>query len=169
MKLGGEKFVKPNLEIIVIPRGDGEDIVFKAGPVGNMDDFEKLCPLPEPPVKMYPGGRKSQNVKDEGYQKKLAEHAELRFHFMAIQSLKMTEELEWETVDEAEPSTWTNYMDELREAGFSEVEVNRVVQGVMDANCLNEDRIEEARQRFLASQQEALEKSSTLADEPSST
>lgn len=169
MKLSGKKLVKPNVEIIIIPRGDGDDIVLKAGPAADMETFDKICPAPKPPTRIYPGGRKAEDINDENFQKEQAQHAETRFYYMALKSLSINPELEWETVDLDRPATWKNFLDELKEAGFSEVEVNRVVQGVMDANCLNEDRIDEARQRFLASQQEALEAQSTPADAPSST
>jgi hypothetical protein len=168
MKLGSRTLGTPNIEVLVLPRGDG-DIVFKAQAVLNMKDFEKLYPAPEPPTKMYPGGRKAEEVNDPDYIKSMEEYSETRFHYMALQSLKATEELEWETVDESDPSTWKNYVDELGEAGFTEVEVNRVIQIVLDANCLNEDRIDEARRRFLLQQQEALEKSMTPAAEQNST
>jgi len=165
MKLNGKTLIKPNIELIVIPRGDGEDIVFKAQGVNDTTVFENLCPLPEPPTRVYPGGRKAQDVTAPEYLKKMAEHNTLRFHFMMLESLKVTDSLEWETVDMGRPETWKNYTDELTAAGLTNTEVNMVVNGVLAANCLNEDRIEEARQRFLASQQEALERSSTLKGE----
>ncbi len=169
MKLNGKTLIKPNIELIIIPRGDGEDIVFKAQGVNDTTVFDKLCPTPEPPTRIYPGGRKAQDVTAPEYLKSLAEQNSQRFHFMMLESLKVTEGLEWDTVDISRPETWKNYADELAAAGLTNTEINMVVNGVMAANCLNEDRIEEARQRFLVSQQEALEKSSTLKGEQPST
>lgn len=169
MRLGGKKFVKPNVELIIIPRGDGEDIILKASAVKNMELFEQLCPTPEPPTRIYPGGRKAKDVSSPEYVQQVSEYSELRFHFIALESLKETTELEWETVDMDRPATWKNFMTELKDSGFSEIEINRIIQGVMNANCLNEDKIEEARQRFLALQQAESEKSSTQEGEPNST
>lgn len=153
MKLGNTKLGKPNVEIIIFPRSEG-DIVLKARAIPDMKEFDTLCPEPKPPTRMYPGGQKAEDVKDEGYLKEVDEHNELRVQYMVLQSLKETEELEWETVDEARPATWGNYVTELKEAGLSEFETNRVLTGVMAANGLDEERITEARSRFLASQKE---------------
>jgi len=152
MKFGGRE-VKPNIVLVPIPRDNDDDFIFQLKAVPDLEKFIELCPEPKPPKKTFPGGRTAVDREDPEFTKKLEEHAEYRFHYMAIESLKATEALEWDTVDHLNPETWSNWIDEMKEAGFTEVEVNRVVNGVMDVNCLNEERVEEARARFLAGQQ----------------
>ena len=73
---------------------------------------------------------------------------------MIVYSLQSTPELEWEIVNYDKPETWASYEEELREAGFSEIEIGRVVMGVMRANSLDESLIDEARNSFLHGQGE---------------
>lgn len=149
MKLNGVKIQGPNVETIIIPRGDGQPIVLKAQAVLDMKPFEKACPDPKPPMKMMKGGIKQPNLEDEMYKREVEAHGKKRLAFMILTGLEATEGLEWDKVKLTDPSTWLLYEDELREAGFSEIEINRITTGVMAANCLSDDKIEEARQRFL--------------------
>ena len=50
-----------------------------------------------------------------------------------------------------DPDTWKNYEADLRAADLSQVEIMRLVDATFDANSLNEDKIDEARESFLAS------------------
>lgn len=154
MKLKGQKLESKNEEIIVIPRGNDDDIVLKAGAVQNLEDFEQLYPEPKVKFKLVKGGQKVPDLGHEIYVKQIEEREKARMSYFVIQSLKATEDLEWETIDENDPSTWDNYTDELKESGFSSMEINRIIMGVMDANCLNEGRIQEARERFLSGLEE---------------
>lgn len=150
MKIKGVKIEGPNEEIIVIPRGE-ENIVFTARAVLEMDTFEKICPRPKPPTIRHRDGSKVEDINDVRYQERLNDYSSKWVGYLIIKSLEATEGLEWETVDETDPSTWGNYTEELKESGFSDMEVNRIVMGVMNANCLNEKRLDEARRHFLAS------------------
>lgn len=152
MKLGGKK-LEPNVVIIPIPRGHDEQIVFKAAAISSMEDFDKILPVPKPKVKVLPNGQKSENRNDPAFKEALKEYSKARLSWMVLESLKATPDLVWEQVDLDQPHTWALYEKELREAGFSEMELVRIVQGVMDANCLNEDLINEARKRFLSQAQ----------------
>lgn len=152
MKLNGVKISGPNVETIVLPRGDGSPIVLRAQAILDMDEFDKLSPVPKPPEKMLPGGIKVPNLEDSYYLAAVEEVGKRRMAYMVVKSLEATPGLEWETVRLSDPSTWLGYRDEFREAGFSEVEVNRITAAVMSANCLSEEKVEEARQRFLASE-----------------
>jgi hypothetical protein len=87
---------------------------------------------------------------------------------MVVKSLEPSE-IEWDTVDPDNPKTWTNYAEDLRGAGFSQVEVNRIVGLVWEANCLDEAKLEEARQVFLRGQQPVSDASSGPSTEPEST
>ena len=161
MKLRGVKIQGPNVEVIIIPRGDDLPIVLRAQAILDMDEFNRLCPEPEPPKKMIQGGQRVPNVEDPHYMQAVEERGKRRLAYMVIKSLSVTEGLEWERVRLSEPSTWLHYLDELKESGFNEVEVNRIINGVHTANCLNESKIDEARQRFLAWRAEEDERQSS--------
>jgi hypothetical protein len=170
MKLAGQKVEGPNVETIVIPRGgDKKDIVFLARAIMDFDEFNKLCPEPQPPAKIVKGNRKEYNLKDPGYLKGMAAYGEKRIAWIIIQSLKATPDLVWETVDEGNHRTWSNYQKELKDAGFSHFETQRIINGVFAANCLNEARVEEARNAFLLGQEEPASDTNGPSTEPAST
>ena len=152
MKLNGQIISGPNVEIIPIPRGNGEDLIFKAQAVTNLEDFEKRYPEPKPPKIHKPGGKTELDYNDPDYKRTLNEYGDIRWSWIVMQSLKATETLEWETVKEDDPNTWRKWKREMLDSGFSFMEVSRIERGVMAANCLSEDKIEEARQRFILSQ-----------------
>ena len=58
-----------------------------------------------------------------------------------------------------DPSTWLNYEKELKDSDFSQIEINRLVSGVLQVNSLDEDHIKAARERFLAGKAEVEEDS----------
>ncbi len=153
MKIRGKKIEGPNREIIAIPRGDGDDIIFIVQAVLSMTPFEKMCPEPQPPKRTLAGGAVSENSNDPEYLRQLDVHNAKRLAWLVITSLEATEELEWEKVVISDQSTWILFREEMRESGFNDTEINRVVAGVASVNALSEEKIEEARERFLLSQQ----------------
>lgn len=168
MKINGKKVTGANIEIVVIPRQSG-DLVFKAQAVLDYSDFEKLHPRPLPSKKLLPGGVVSENVEDPKYRAAVAKWAESRTHYMVIKSLQATEGLEWETVKFDDPSTWGNYVKELESSGFSEAESARIINCVVNACGLNQEKIDEATNRFLAAQAQMLVEQSSLSSEPNTT
>jgi hypothetical protein len=164
MKIQGQKVVAPpKEEIVVIPR-DGGDLIFKACMIESYEDFDKLCPRPEPPSKMIKGGKQQSFPDDPKYLERLHKWAANRAHWMFIKSLEPSE-IEWETVDLSNPDTWENYQTEMEESGLSQIEQIRVMQIIQDANGLNQSKIDEATERFLAGQQEQVESESSQKDE----
>lgn len=156
MRIGGRKIEGPNEEILVIPRsGPDGNIVLKARAVLDMEEFNAMCPTPKPARIRKKDGTSYDDVKDVKYTKAIDEYASRRTAYLVIKSLEATEDLEWDTVQMGDPSTWGNYLEELKGSGFSEIEVNRIVMAVMRANCLDEQRLEEARASFLAGQDQA--------------
>ena len=111
-----------SIEICVLPRQDG-DIVFKCGAVLDYTDFDKLCPTPDVPVRIYPDKRRVEDVENPDYKQKMNDWATQKVAWMFIESLKATPELEWETVDPSDSETWVNYQTELKEANFTEPEM----------------------------------------------
>ena len=169
MKMQGKKLDARGIEYIVIPR-PGEDIIFTAQSVLDMDEFENVVARPTPPIRTYKGGVQQAVLDDETYQQSLNDWASKHTDWLCLKSLEATEWLEWDTVDINNPETFKNWHEEMKEAGFSSAERLRVIQGVMTANGLNQERIDEARESFLAGLREAPEQeSSSRSTEQSST
>ncbi len=154
MKIRGKKISGANEVVIVIPRASDEDIVLKARAVLNMAAFEEMCPVPNPPTRLMANGDTVPNLKDPGYLKSCSRYSITRLSWIVLNSLQATEGLEWEKVDLGDSNTWDSFRDEFKEAGLSDIEINRVVAECINVNALNEEKIEEARERFLLAHQE---------------
>ena len=168
MKIHGKKISGPNIEVVVFPRNDG-DIVFKAQAVLDYTEFDKLNPMPEAPTIMRRGGVLSKDTTDAKYIAAIDAWSESRTHFMVLKSLEATPGLEWETVKMPVPDTWNLYQQELNDSGFSPAEMARIVNCVVDACGLNQKKIDEATERFLAGQGQDLESASSPSSELKST
>jgi len=149
MKLQGQN-LGPNEVHVVIPRGADDQIVFKCKAVLAFDEFDSVCVAPKPPTLRLPGKDAAPDLTNKGYQKQMAEYGERRMNWIFLKSLEATEGLTWDTVDLQDPKTWDNYVEEMKIVGLSQIEQNRVLAGVLEANCLDESKIDEARKRFLA-------------------
>lgn len=150
MKIGQYVIPKNLVEILVIPKG-GVDIVFKAQPVIDYSGFLAHCPEPKRRTAIKPNGDKI--VIDEAeFKEAETKWYNLRFDWMYIESLKPSD-IEWDTVDANKPSTWSNWMSDLSNAGFSIFEISKI-RGIVDSACgINDAKIEEATKSFLASQE----------------
>lgn len=151
MKLNGEKISGKNIEIVVIPRPNRQ-IVFKCQAVD--ETFDDKYPPPEPPIILKPGRVKESNPDDPNYKKAMEEWGEKKVAWLVLKSLEATEDLEWETINKDDINTWLNYKTELKESGFTNIEINHILNGVLIANCLNEAKLEKAREDFLRSMQQ---------------
>ena len=170
MKLNGKILEGPNEVVIIIPRGNDDDIILTAGAVLSYDDFDAIVKEPVPPTIMHKGETVSRPLlTDPEYLKKQNEYHTLRLSWLMLKSLSATKGLEWDTIDLSDPSTWNDYEKELRSAGFSSIEVGRIIKGCMEANSLDQTKIDEARNRFLAVQRQALVDSTSQMGEPKST
>lgn len=154
MLVNGKRLSCPSVRYVVFPRLDG-DIVFKITAVLNFDDFEKLCPYPEPPWMLKPGGIRSQDVEDADYKKAINEWSANKIYWMILRSISSTESLEWETVKLSDTETWPNFRNELVSSGLTELEVAKIQKTVFEVNGLDEDKIKEATDRFLQTMQKA--------------
>lgn len=169
MKYKGKKIDRPNREIIAIPRAEGEDIIFIAKAILSYDEFDKLVPLPKPGIKLKKGGERVVDLEGPAYKADMVRYSEKKYAWMILKSLEESP-IEWETVNMGDPSTWNNWESELKKSGFSNIECNRIIKGISDANCLNEEKVEEARKRFLAGiELDQLLESSSLQPELNST
>ena len=149
MKLRGKESSGPATKVVVIPRDEGDDLVFKVQAVLNYADFEALNPMPKPPVLTFAGGAKREDTTDPDFQEAVLKRVTQRFYWMYIKSLEATADLEWTTVKLNEPDTWANFEKELLE-WITEYELRVIKDKVMEVNGLNEDKITEATNSFLA-------------------
>ena len=150
MKLNGEIVRNDIIEYVVIPR-QTKNLVFKFKPVLKTDEFDNYVKKPEPPKILLAGQTEaSLDFEDEDYKKKLFDYVQSQYNWMFLQSIKATEDIEWETVKDNDPATWGNYAKELLDSGFSTAETNMIVAGFNKANALDEKKLEAARASFLA-------------------
>jgi hypothetical protein len=91
------------------------------------------------------------DTKDVTYVSMQARYSDQRMAYLVLKSLEPSQ-IEWTKVDLADPTTWEGWQAELKEAGLSEVECNRIVICVMQANSLDEDKLKIAREVFLRGQ-----------------
>jgi len=167
MKIRGVKVSGPAKEYLVLPRPGQENIVFIAEAIMDMDEFERLVPDPKPKTRLEKGGWK-EVFDDPQYLESIKKRAELRFAYMIIKSLGPSE-IEWETVKEDQPSTWLGWKDEMLKAGFNQTEINRITNCVAAANCLDEAKLEAARESFLRGLEKASAKSIGPITDPQNT
>lgn len=146
MKIAGlDPKTLPNEETLVIPRGDAM-VVFRARGLANMDDFEKLCPEPKPPGKLTRDGY-VPDTNDDNFKKSATEYGKRRFAYLIVKSLEPSE-IEWDTVDINNPGTWANWETDMKTNSFTAVECNLVMNLVMGANSLDENKLRKAREVF---------------------
>lgn len=157
MKIGGIEVKGPNEVLLVLPREEN-DIVIKARAVLDMAEFEELCPEPKPPGRQTKGGFE-HDVDDPGYKQQMENHNERQLGYLVVKSLEPSE-IEWDLVDINKPNTYTKWQEDFQAAGLSTIEVNRIMQVVMEANALDESKLEAARQVFLRGQRQAQNTSS---------
>ncbi len=154
MKLFGQHVKGPNVEVLVLPRQD-YDIVLTTQAILDQTTFDELCPRPKPPKFMKAGTTEwTEDLTDVEWQKQIARHSQQRTAWIMIESLKATpkEILEWERVRSDDPESWLLWQDELKEAFFTNSEIISIMNAVWAANGLNQERLDEARNRFLAGQ-----------------
>lgn len=166
MKLGGRQISERNIETVVIPRGSGEDIVFRAQAVLDFDEFDTICKRPKPKIKLLRGNKKQEDINAPDYQQALEHYAKQRISWIVLKSLEATPDLEWDTVSLQDPSTWQKFEDELKASGFSIPEIGRIINTCMQANCLDDEKLDKAREDFLASLLEVPDPSSSQTGVP---
>lgn len=147
MKINGiDPKTLPNIETLILPRGESF-LEFHARGLADMDEFNKLCPEPIPPGKYTKDGW-LPNTDDKDYQSILGEYSKRRVAYMVVRSLDPSK-IEWDTVKQDVAGTWSNWESDLRNAGLSQIECNRILNLVLEANCLDEAKLKRAREVFL--------------------
>ena len=154
MKINGKTFAEPfSVNEFITRSVDGsKGVMFTAQSVIDYTEFELLVDKPKPP-KTISKGRQVENFDDPTYSDQEEEYTKKRHAWMCIKSLEATEGgIEWETVDMQDPDTWEDWREELSACGFNEYEVGRVYRAISRANGIDQDFLDEARERFLAQQ-----------------
>ena len=156
MKIGGiDPTTLPTVFTLVIPRGDTGRLVFQASGLKDMEKFKKLCPEPLPPMMTTKDGTVA-DVTDKNYISDLTGYIKRRTAYYVVYSLVTA--IEWDTVKLDSPGTWINWETDLKAAGLSDVECSRVLALVIEANCLDEAKLQKARLLFLAGTQDQPQK-----------
>lgn len=151
MKIKGKKITERNIVLVVFPRPE-EPLVFKAGAIIDESEFDVLVKRPTPPMIQKPGKEPIADFEDADYRKLVDEWIIKKNNWFVITSLGATDGLEWEQVKQGDPDTWKLWREELKGAGLSRYEINRLVEATNEANSLDEDKLDEARKSFLRSQ-----------------
>jgi hypothetical protein len=167
LNIGGQTINGPSEEILVLPRVKG-DIIITARAVLSMEDFDRYVRAPKAKRAFVKGKGNILLTEDPGFKKEMETYGEKRFAFMALKSLEPSE-IEWQTVKLEEPNTWLGWTEELKSAGLSEIEIQRIVVCVMQANSLDENKLKEARAAFLHGLEAEAEKSSGPSIEQANT
>jgi hypothetical protein len=166
MKIGGVTVTAPAEAILVLPR-EGGPLVFKARALPSMDEFEAMCPVPQPPGNLTKDGF-VPNPNDPSYKQILETHAKQRLGYLVVHTLAPSN-IEWDTVQPGNPRTWANWDNDLKNAGLITNERNRVLDLAIEANVLTEAKIKEARESFLRGQALAQLASPGQPSEPDTT
>lgn len=156
MRIGGIIVAGPTQEVLVLPRGE-QALIIRAQAI-NLDEFDALCPEPKPPGKLTKDGWIPDTTNDN-YRQIIDNHNEKRIAYLVVKSLEPSQ-IEWDTVQIDNPRTWTNYVQDFKNAGITTIEINRIVQCVMQANSLDEAKLEQARKVFLLGQAQVQKESS---------
>lgn len=167
MKYKGKTVSPPAPKKIVFPRADGP-IEFTCGPVLDYSEFDKICPIPKPPVLQRVGKPPIDDIKDKRFLANVDKYALRKTEWMVLSSLNYTEDLEWDTVDMTDPETWHNYHEELA-AVFTEREIEDLMEAVFSVNAPTPEARQQAIESFMSLQQDQPEPRHSLEkEEPAS-
>ena len=151
LKIGGKVINGPKEALLVLPRPDG-DIPFKFVAVLDDEEFNKLCPRPTAPKSMKPGVGIVENTEDPKYKAAIEARGEQRADWFFLKSIEPSA-IEWNKVKLDDCNTWKLWREELKEAGFNMQERDRIYVTFLETNSVSDSMVDEARARFLASQQ----------------
>jgi hypothetical protein len=149
MKIAGLKLDRNFTDVIVIPR-PGDDIVLTVQSV-NDDNYDDVESAPIPPMVTMRGETVPKpDPSDRTFSKAKSAYWDRKQAWFLIESLKATEDIEWEEVT-ADPMTFMKVYDELKVV-FSAMEVVVIQNKIIEICGLSMGMIEEATESFLAAQ-----------------
>jgi hypothetical protein len=163
LKIGGQVVSGANTGLIVIPRESG-DIVFKFVAILDDSDYLRVNPEPKPPREYITKEQKHvEKVNDPKYKAKHEKWRGDKWDWMFLKSVEPSM-IEWETVKLDDPATWGNWKQELRDAGLSVGEIGQIENTFFETNIVTDAKLKEAKNRFLASQAQAMLETSSSTD-----
>lgn len=158
MKIDGQTFDAPSESLVVLIK-NGKDIPFKARAVLDFKRFELLCPVPKPKRITKPGGKTEEMFNDPQFLTAFDYWGKLKTAYVIVEALKATPGLEFETIKDDDSASWLNWRAEFEKSFFTEPEIRKIVGCVWEANGIDEEKLEEARKRFLFGEGQEQEKS----------
>lgn len=151
MKIRGREISGVNTVTLVLPREDDEDIILIAKAIQDLDAIDEYLVAPKPPAVLGPKNTTTYNHDDPTFIAAMLEYNTKRMAWIVLQSLR-DNDIEWNTVKLEDPGTWANYVDELKASGFCSIEINHIGNIVVEANALDEEKLNAAREVFLRGQ-----------------
>lgn len=148
MRIGGEDVTRRGqLDPLVFERDNGQLIAFIIKPVYDLDEFEALCPEPDPSKfgALTPKGWAPDPEAPELLDLRRL-YNKRRWAYLVIKSLEPSN-IEWEKVKLSDPQTWQFWEEELR-AVLSYTEYGVLMRLIDQANTLDAGKLEENRQTF---------------------
>jgi hypothetical protein len=175
MRYKGQLIEKPKAKIIPLLREpeiritqnpDGTEsreeidcnIYIHANVILDFTEFEELCPAPEAPEIKQDGKAPVRNYNDPTFKLQIEDNNLKRLNWIFLKAIEDTPNLQWDTVKMDDPSTWDNFSTELRDAGFTPVQITSLIQQVYTLQAVDEAKVDEARKSFLASLARTAEK-----------
>lgn len=148
MKVNGKTLTGPRIVKTYLPTSDGGAVEFQFRPLRADEKYTDICPRPNPPEVIQPGGIRSANPEDAGYKIALKAWSDRKWDWEFLKSVSQTTGLEWETVDPEKAETWGNWENEVNEH-FGPSAAAHLTNCFVDAQFITEDGIERARASFL--------------------
>ncbi len=150
MKLNGQ--VPEKNERTIYFERPNTSVVFKIRPVESFERFHALCGLPPvKPTALVPGKGKVEEETPQ-YLASVANYVSNQMSYIYIWSLKATEELTWDRVKEDDPTTWSQWVDELSEANILPKEIAYLASQILEVNALDDEKLDKARKSFSVGQ-----------------
>lgn len=148
MLISGQKVTMPARDVVIFPRVEGQ-FIFYIVAVPSFEAFDTLCPRPEPP-KILKKGKQVEDTDDPTFKQRWQTWVDYRQDWLLLQALADSEnDITWESVKPDDPSTWSRVNQELKDAGLTELELQRLIGKVYEVNALSERGMEAARANFL--------------------
>lgn len=151
MKIDGQEVNNDDAIIgpVVIVRGE-KKFGFYACPVWDFEEFNDLCPHPEPPVTSWNAktGKQERDPKSPAYVQAVSDYGDKRWGYILLKSLEPSK-LELPGIDIEDPETWANVESALRKT-LSHFEFGQVIKLVEEANSIDAEAMERNKESFLA-------------------
>ncbi len=155
MKIAGKTPKRLFEDAFVVIDADGEEFPIL---IKTVDPFQFKTDYPEPeaPTKRV-GDLTVANLKDAGYMANVARRESSFNDWIVLAAIRDTPGMEWDTVKMDDPSTWSNWRNDLKSI-MVPAEINLLHSKILDLQGLDTSKVDAARKRFLASRAGAQDK-----------